>query len=48
MLLIAAFIEAFWSSKASLPISVKLGVGTVLWILVLGYLGFAGRRYRFD
>jgi uncharacterized membrane protein SpoIIM required for sporulation len=46
MLLIAAFIEAFWSSKASLPIALKISVGAVLWILVLGYLLFAGRSHR--
>jgi uncharacterized membrane protein SpoIIM required for sporulation len=46
MLLIAAFIEAFWSSKASLPIAVKMGVGAMLWLLVLGYLLFAGRSHR--
>lgn len=46
MLLIAAFIEAFWSSKASLPIPLKLGVGAVLWFIVFAYLGLAGRKYR--
>lgn len=44
MLLIAAFIEAFWSSKAGLPIPVKLTVGVFCWVLVLGYLTLAGRR----
>ncbi|MCW8196268.1 stage II sporulation protein M [Proteobacteria bacterium 005FR1] len=46
MLLIAAFLEAFWSSKASLSIPLKIGVGALLWILVLGYLMFAGRSHR--
>lgn len=46
MLLIAAFIEAFWSSKASLPIAVKMAVGVCLWLLVLGYLCFAGKQHR--
>ncbi|MEX1032411.1 MAG: stage II sporulation protein M [Cellvibrionaceae bacterium] len=46
MLLIAAFLEAFWSSKASLPIAVKVAVGFVFWIMVLGYLTFVGRHYR--
>lgn len=46
MLLIAAFIEAFWSSKAGLPIAVKMGVGVCLWVLVMGYLLFAGREHR--
>lgn len=46
MMLIAAFIEAFWSSKASLPIAVKVGVGAMLWLVVLSYLFFAGRSHR--
>ena len=45
MLLIAAFLEAFWSSSASLPISVKYSVGGVLWVLVLLYC-FSGRRHE--
>lgn len=45
MLLIAAFLEAFWSSSASLPISVKYTVGGVLWVLVLLYC-FSGRRHE--
>lgn len=46
MLVIAAVLEAFWSSKASLPIPVKLGVGGVFWIMVLWYTNLVGRRYR--
>lgn len=47
MLLIAAFIEAFWSSKTSVPIVVKVGVGIVCWILVLSYMRLgAGARPR--
>lgn len=46
MLLIAAFIEAFWSSKASLPIAIKVGVGICLWLMVIGYLLFAGGQHR--
>ena len=44
MLIIAAFLEAFWSSSATLPISVKYSVGALLWALVLIYC-FSGRRY---
>jgi len=44
MLVIAAFIEAFWSSSASLPINVKYTVGGVCWFLVLLYC-FSSRRY---
>jgi len=43
MLLMAAFIEAFWSSNGSLAPAVKYGVGALLWSLVLFYLGFSGR-----
>ncbi|MCG8313984.1 MAG: stage II sporulation protein M, partial [Pseudomonadales bacterium] len=42
-LLIAAFIEAFWSPAASIPDSVKYGVGGGLWLFVLLYLVLAGR-----
>ena len=45
MLIIAAFLEAFWSSSASLPIAVKYSVGAVLWGLVLLYC-FSGRRHE--
>lgn len=43
MLTIAAFLEAFWSSSQSLPIATKLGVGAMLWLLVMTYLFSAGR-----
>ncbi|WP_428608014.1 stage II sporulation protein M [Sedimenticola sp.] len=42
MLLIAAFIEAFWSSS-TVAIQIKYGVAGLLWLLVLLYLGLAGR-----
>jgi uncharacterized membrane protein SpoIIM required for sporulation len=45
MLLIAAFIEAFWSSSG-MPIGVKYGVAGLLWLLVIAYLGFAGTLHR--
>ncbi|BBM01562.1 stage II sporulation protein M [Microbulbifer sp. GL-2] len=44
MLVIAAFLEAFWSSSAATPISIKLGVGALLWVLVFAYFVLAGRR----
>ena len=44
MLIIAAFIEAFWSSSATLPINIKYTVGSICWFLVLLYC-FSGRRY---
>jgi uncharacterized membrane protein SpoIIM required for sporulation len=45
MLVIAAFLEAFWSSSTSLSIEVKYTVGALLWTLVLLY-SFSGRRYE--
>jgi uncharacterized membrane protein SpoIIM required for sporulation len=45
MLVIAAFLEAFWSSSTSLSIEVKYTVGAILWALVLLY-SFSGRRHE--
>lgn len=42
-LLIAAFIEAYWSSTTVIAVWVKYLVGAVLWLLVAAYLTFAGR-----
>ncbi|UVJ43175.1 stage II sporulation protein M [Pseudomonas sp. LS1212] len=42
-LLIAAFIEAYWSSKTAIQAPLKYAVGAGLWLLVGTYLGFAGR-----
>jgi uncharacterized membrane protein SpoIIM required for sporulation len=44
MLLVAAAVEAFWSSARWLPVSLKFSVAAVCWIAVLGYLSFQGRR----
>ncbi|MEZ6063723.1 MAG: stage II sporulation protein M [Planctomycetaceae bacterium] len=44
MLLIAALIEAYFSPMPGIPHAVKYAVGTMLWILVIAYLGFAGRE----
>ena len=44
MLIVAAFIEAFWSSSTALPVEVKYGVGALLWALVLLY-SFSGRHH---
>lgn len=43
MLLIAAAIEAFWSSARWVAPEVKYGVGAACWILVLSYLRWQGR-----
>ncbi|MBE8591169.1 stage II sporulation protein M [Pseudomonas sp. MAFF 301449] len=42
-LLIAAFIEAYWSSTTQIDPWIKYMVGTALWLLVAAYLTFAGR-----
>ena len=46
MLLVAAAVEAFWSSAAWLPRPVKYGSAVVCWTAVIGYLMFQGRRAR--
>jgi len=44
MLVVAAAIEAFWSSAAWLPHPAKYGVAAVCWIAVMTYFAFAGRH----
>lgn len=44
MLVFAAFVEAFWSSIATIPAAVKYSVGAVLWLLVGAWLWFGGRN----
>ena len=46
LLLIAAAVEAFWSSAIWLPPAAKYASGVVCWTAVLGYLAFQGRRAR--
>ena len=43
MLLIAAGIEAFWSSARWVAPALKFGVGGGCWLLVIAYLGWQGR-----
>lgn len=43
MLVLAAFIEAFWSSIGSIPAWIKYSVGISLWVLFLSWLLLAGR-----
>ncbi|KRG40498.1 hypothetical protein ARC78_01135 [Stenotrophomonas pictorum JCM 9942] len=43
MLLVAAFIEAFWSSTAAVPAWGKFSVSGVLWALVIFWLWRGGR-----
>lgn len=41
---LAAFIEAFWSPSREVSTAIKIGIGALLWLLTLAYLGLAGRR----
>jgi uncharacterized membrane protein SpoIIM required for sporulation len=42
MLVIAAVIEAFWSSKHQFPFMLRIITGACMWILVISYFLFAG------
>ena len=44
MLFVAAIIEAFWSSRHTLPLSLRLGAGAAMWALVSVYFLFSGRK----
>ena len=44
MLVVAAFIEAYWSSIVWLPAAVKYGVSAFMWIVVFTWLGAGGRH----
>ena len=46
MLIVAAAIEAFWSSAAWLPVSAKSGVAALCWTAVIAYLTLQGRHAR--
>ena len=43
MLVIAAFIEAFWSSNNLFPSAQRYLVGTVLWAVIIAYFTLSGR-----
>ncbi len=45
MLLVAAAVEAFWSSARWVEPAVKYGVGAACWALVLAYLTWQGRAH---
>lgn len=46
MLLIAAFIEAFWSSSQSLPVLLKYSVGVAMALLLTLYFVYSGRSRK--
>lgn len=43
LLLLAAFVEAFWSSARFLPDAVKYAAGALGWAAMAGYFSFVGR-----
>lgn len=45
LLVIAAYMEGFWSASA-VPKLVKYGVGAMAWVVLTAYLGLAGRRSK--
>jgi uncharacterized membrane protein SpoIIM required for sporulation len=46
MFVIAAALEAFWSSARWVPVPVKLGIGAACWVAVIAYFMFQGRPRR--
>ncbi|MGH9867106.1 MAG: stage II sporulation protein M [Candidatus Polarisedimenticolia bacterium] len=44
LLVLAAFVEAYWSPRISVPAGVKYAVGSCLWVMVSLWLLRAGRR----
>ena len=48
MLVLAACIEAFWSSRHGHPLSLRYGSGALLWILMILYFVFAGREKKLN
>ena len=44
MFVMAAFIEAYWSSTQFIDPAIKYSVGALLWSLVLFYFTFVGRK----
>lgn len=45
LFIMAAFVEAFWSSQVWIPTAVKYAVGLVSWGLVMSYFTLVGRGY---
>ena len=45
MLLLAAFVEGFWSSNGALPVPVKYAAGALGWVVLAVYFTWFGRGY---
>jgi hypothetical protein len=48
MLIIAAMIEAFWSSRNAFSFTLHFVVGALGWVLVYAYFVLSGRRSLHD
>jgi len=46
LFVMAAFIEAFWSSQAIIPAKIKYAVGITLWVLLITYFVRVGREHN--
>ena len=46
MFVVAAALEAFWSSARWVPVHVKFAVGAACWVAVIAYFLFQGRPAR--
>lgn len=46
LFLLAAFVEAFWSSRGDVPAGGKYAVAAGLWLLVIGFFSLSGRARR--
>ncbi|MDR1901984.1 MAG: stage II sporulation protein M [Treponema sp.] len=46
LLVLAAILEAFWSSRFTLPLELRIGAGAACWVLFLSYVFFCGREKR--
>jgi uncharacterized membrane protein SpoIIM required for sporulation len=44
LLVVAAALEAFWSSRSAVPALIKYGAGAANWILLFAYFIFSGRK----
>jgi uncharacterized membrane protein SpoIIM required for sporulation len=44
MTFLAAFVEAYWSSRVDISNTIKYTVGACGWVIVISYFVFAGRR----
>lgn len=46
MLVVAAFLEAFWSSSRFIPNEIKYGVGGICWLFVLSFIFWGHNTFK--